>query len=77
MDYVVCHHRLSQPASELLAAILEGQCLGDAIERAASCSPDAPDELAANLQSWFTDWAARGYFRAIELDAAAGGTLPA
>ncbi|HEX4145532.1 MAG TPA: DNA-binding domain-containing protein [Pirellulales bacterium] len=67
VNYVVCHHPLSQPAYELLAALLAGHCLADAIERAANSTAGAEQELAANLQTWFTDWAARGYFRAIEL----------
>ena len=52
MNYVVCHHRLSDAAYELLAAILDRQVLSEAIERAAGSSADAPDQLAVNLQSW-------------------------
>ena len=35
--------------------------------RAIDSSDGAEQELMANLQSWFSDWAARGYFRAIQL----------
>ena len=67
VNYTVCHHALSKPAYELLAALLAGQCLTEAIEQAANSTVGAEDELMANLQTWFSDWAARGYFRAIEL----------
>lgn len=67
MNYTVCHHTLSKSAYELLTALVAGECLADAIERAAGSSDGAEDELMANLQAWFSDWAARGYFRAIEL----------
>ena len=67
VNYTVCHHSLSRAAYELLSALLAGECLADAIERAANSSDGAEEELMANLQTWFADWAARGYFRAIEL----------
>ncbi len=67
MNYTVCHHTLSKPAYELLSGLLAGECLADAIERAAGSSAGADGALMANLQTWFSDWAARGYFRAIEL----------
>ncbi|HTU27332.1 MAG TPA: DNA-binding domain-containing protein [Pirellulales bacterium] len=67
VNYTVCHHRLSRSAHALLAALVAGGSLGEAIEQAADSRPEAEQELAANLAGWFTDWATRGYFRAIEL----------
>jgi hypothetical protein len=67
MNFVVCHHALSRPAWELLGSLLAGESLAAAIEDAAGASEGADEELTANLQAWFADWAARGYFRAIEL----------
>jgi Putative DNA-binding domain len=67
MNYTVCHHTLSKPAYQLLTALVAGEPLAEAIDRAAASGDGAEDELMANLQTWFTDWAARGYFRAIEL----------
>ncbi len=71
MNYTVCHHHVSRAAYELLCAILAGEPLAEAIERAATSAPAAEDELAANLQNWFSAWAARGYFRTIVLDSTA------
>ncbi len=67
VNYTVCHHALSKPAYELLTALLAGQCLADAIEQAANSTDGAEEELMGSLRDWFSDWAARGYFRAIEL----------
>jgi hypothetical protein len=65
--YVVRHFELSRPAYEFLHALVAGEPVGVAIRRAAeSASPDL-ERLATNLQAWFHDWAAEGFFRAVNL----------
>ena len=65
--YVVRHFELSRPAYELLHALVAGEPVGVAISRAAeSAGPDL-ERLATNLQVWFHDWAAEGFFRAVDL----------
>jgi hypothetical protein len=65
--YVVRHFELSRPAYELLHALVAGERVGVAINRAAeSAGPDL-ERLATNLQAWFHDWAAEGFFRALDL----------
>jgi hypothetical protein len=66
-DYVVRHYELTRPAHELLQALLAGQSVGEAIQQAAVAAGPDLDRLAHNLQSWFHDWAAEGFFRALKL----------
>jgi hypothetical protein len=65
-DYVVRHHELSRPAYELLSALLAGRSIGTALEQAACVAGPEVDHLAANLRQWFYDWAASGFFRAVD-----------
>jgi hypothetical protein len=58
--YVVRHYELSPPAYHLLHAL---QAIGRAVEAA---GPDL-DRLPDNLWTWFHDWAAEGFFRAVDL----------
>jgi hypothetical protein len=66
-DYVVCHHPLSRPEYDVLHALMAGCSVGDAIALAAQTSGTDFDQLAANLRGWFESWAARGFFRGVEL----------
>jgi hypothetical protein len=64
--YVVRHFELSRPAYELLRALVAGERVEMAINRAAeSAGPDL-ERMATNLQAWFHDWAAEGFFGAVE-----------
>jgi hypothetical protein len=65
-DFVVRHYELSRPAYELLSALLAGRPIGEAIQMAAAVGLDL-DHLEANLRQWFYDWAAEGFFQAVEL----------
>jgi hypothetical protein len=65
--YVVRHYELSRPAYQLLQALLAGASLGQAINRAVEVAGLDLDQLPNNLQTWFHDWAAEGFFRAVEL----------
>jgi hypothetical protein len=66
-DYIVRRHRLERTQFELLEALSSGQPLGAAIEKASSLAGSDLESFAANLQSWFRDWTAAGFFQSIEL----------
>jgi hypothetical protein len=66
-DFVVRRYGLSKVEFELLAALQEGRSVGEAV---ASVVPSAEvdlDRLAANLQLWFRNWTAEGFFQAVTL----------
>jgi len=64
-DYVVRRFELSQVQYELLRSLASGQTVGEAIAAAAELESDL-DALAENLQHWFRQWAAEGFFSGIE-----------
>jgi hypothetical protein len=66
--YVVRHYELSRPAYQLLHALLAGEVLSEAIGRAVEAAGPDLDRLPDNLWAWFHDWAAEGFFRAVELE---------
>jgi hypothetical protein len=66
--YVVRHFELSRPAYELLHALLAGESVGEAICRALEAADSEAELLATNLRTWFHDWAAEGFFRAVKLE---------
>jgi hypothetical protein len=65
--YVVRHYELSRPAYQLLQALLTGESVGQAISRAFETTGSDLDRLPQNLWTWFHDWAAEGFFSAVEL----------
>jgi len=65
-DYVVRHYELSRPAYQLLSALLSGESVGQAISQAATAAGPHLDRLPDQLWRWFHDWAAEGFFRAVE-----------
>jgi hypothetical protein len=69
-DYIVRHYELSRPAYHILDDLLAGGSLGQAIGRAVESAGADRDRLANNLWTWFRDWAAEGFFRAVELPSA-------
>jgi Putative DNA-binding domain len=64
--YVVRHYELSPPAYQLLRGLLAGKSVGEAIGQAARAAGPDLERFAANLRTWFRDWAAEGFFRALE-----------
>ena len=46
----------------VLTALLEGRGIGDALEHAVANYGGTVDELASDLQRWFRNWSAAGYF---------------
>ncbi|HEV3256728.1 MAG TPA: DNA-binding domain-containing protein [Gemmataceae bacterium] len=65
--YVVRHFELSRQAYQLLHALLAGESVGQAISGAVEAAGPDLDRLPNNLGTWFHDWAAEGFFRAVEL----------
>jgi hypothetical protein len=65
--YVVRHYELSRPAYQVLHALLAGESLGQAIRRAVEAAGTDFEHLPDNLRTWFHDWAAEGFFGAVEL----------
>lgn len=58
-------HRLplSQAAYLLLAELLQGNTLNQALESIAAQSPELLQTIAENLQIWFAEWVGNGVFR--------------
>ena len=67
IDYVVRRWSLSPLQFELLAALVEGLALGEAIARAVDAADAEVEQLATQLKEWFREWAAAGFFHAVEL----------
>ena len=65
-DFVVRHLELSLVQFQLLGNLLSGQLLGEAIGRVASLAEDDLENFARDLQSWFEQWTAAGFFLAVE-----------
>lgn len=66
-QYVVRRHPVTQAQYELLSALRSGATLGEAILRAVEVTETEVESLAAELQIWFREWTAAGYFRRVEL----------
>jgi hypothetical protein len=69
INYVVRRWTLSQIQYDLLAALIAGQSVGEAIEGAASAASECGESLerlADNLRSWFQEWSSAGFFQKIE-----------
>jgi len=66
-DYIVRRHELTSTQYDLLARLAAGQSLGAALEQTAA-APAAPtiDVLAASCRDWFCQWAAAGFFAAVD-----------
>lgn len=65
--YVVRHYELSAPAYRFLRALLAGESLGQALGGVVETAEPDLDRLADTLRAWFHEWAAEGFFRAVEL----------
>lgn len=64
-QYVVRHYELSRPAYELLRSLLAGETVGHAIGCAAEAAGSDVERLANDLTTWFHQWAAEDFFRAV------------
>ncbi len=61
-EYRVLRYPLDAMQHELLRALIAGESVGTAIERAAAVSSFSDAQLAAALQNWFRFWTAEGFF---------------
>jgi hypothetical protein len=61
-DYRVLRYPLEPAQQELLQALLEGEPVGRAIERAAAVSLLTYAQLAGALREWFRFWTAEAFF---------------
>jgi hypothetical protein len=71
INYVVRRWTLTRVQFELLEALIAGETVGSAIERAAKLaveSGESVNRLAGNLRDWFAEWSAAGFFRALQVD---------
>jgi hypothetical protein len=66
-DYVVRRREISEPQFKLLQALQQHSPLANALAAALEDSPGSSDALAANLEIWFRDWTAAGYFEGVRL----------
>jgi hypothetical protein len=64
--YVVRHYELSPPAYHLLRALLAGESVGRAIGRTVEETNPDLNRFPNDLRTWFRDWAAESFFRAIQ-----------
>ena len=64
-DYIVRHDELSGLQIPLLAALVAGQNVGEAIEQAAVETDDLTP-LAQSLEGWFRKWIQQGLFAGVE-----------
>jgi hypothetical protein len=65
--YVIRRYELSWPQFVLLEAILRGQSVGEAIVLAGQAAGIGVDRFATELQQWFREWTAEGFFRSVKL----------
>jgi hypothetical protein len=69
INYVVRRWTLTPIQYELLASLIAGATVGEAIEKAAvaaEASRVSLDNLAADLRDWFREWASAGFFQMID-----------
>jgi hypothetical protein len=65
-QFVVRRYNFSRTEFELLQAIKDGKTIGEAVEHAASTTDGNMEKLSANLQLWFRNWTAEGFFHSVE-----------
>ena len=65
--FTVWRMDLDHPQFNILTALSRGKTVGEAIETCLELPEIASLDLATSIQSWFKDWAASGFFSAVEL----------
>ncbi len=68
-DFVVRRYNVSKPQFELLTLLQQGRTVGQAIEAIVPTASGEIDELATNLQLWFRNWTAEGFFESVSVGA--------
>jgi hypothetical protein len=67
-ERVIAHDPLDHAQFCLLSSVMAGSPLGQACESAAAECGISPEDLGADLETWFGSWAARGYLIDIAID---------
>lgn len=65
-QFVVRRVPLTRPQYRLLTLLMQGLPLGDALEQVAETCDDV-EAFLKDLQQWFRDWTAAGFFQAIKV----------
>lgn len=65
-DYIVRRTRLDEDEFTVLRSLVDGQSVGNALAAAMSAHAESADSLADNVQRWFRNWSAAGYFTGME-----------
>jgi hypothetical protein len=65
-DFVVRRHPLDPAQHALLASVVAGRSVGEALGAAATLSDLDDDALAAAVRDWFRGWTAAGFFVAVQ-----------
>jgi hypothetical protein len=60
-ENVVYYRRLEPGEFQLLRALGEGKTVGEALDELLDRAAAAPEQWAANVQNWFTEWAKHGW----------------
>lgn len=64
-DFIVRRHELTERQYELLSALVAGDTIGAAIERAARAPGGDLEQFVVELGDWFRDWAAADFFQRV------------
>jgi hypothetical protein len=67
-DFVVRRYNLTQPQFELLKALKEGRAVGKALEMTLSAALMDESTLLSELNCWFRNWTAEGFFQSVGVD---------
>jgi hypothetical protein len=65
-QYVVRHYQFPRLQHVLLSALVSGQTVGDAIQTTAAAAGPVLSRLPGLLHKWFRNWAAEGFFVALQ-----------
>jgi hypothetical protein len=68
-EFVVRQFDLSEAQHALLAALLAGAPVGQAVAAAAALCEECWESLSMNVYDWFREWTAAGFFQRVELAA--------
>ncbi len=64
-EFIVRRHELNLRQFELLSALIAGETIGAAIERAAAAPGANVEQFIVELGDWFREWAANDFFRRV------------
>jgi hypothetical protein len=65
-NYVVRRYELTRLQHRLLEPLVAGKSVGEAVRLTAEAAGGGRERLAADLQLWFRNWTAEGFFQDVE-----------